>query len=120
MPKQSLEFVSNLTAADVAGYLEDLARGLRRGQVALESGSDYVDLSVGGDVAVELEARSNPDKGRSSIAIRLDWRKRKRRPEAPQALTIGTPEAPAEGSELAPAEGEPSPEDTLAAKQVQE
>jgi amphi-Trp domain-containing protein len=58
MPKQSLEFSGNVSAAIAADYLEALARGLRLGEVALESGTDNVALVVSGNLNLEVEARS--------------------------------------------------------------
>ncbi|HLF76955.1 MAG TPA: amphi-Trp domain-containing protein [Dehalococcoidia bacterium] len=98
MPKQSLEFSSNLNVAAVADYLEELARGLREGHVSLESGSENVALAVAGNVSLELEAKSNTEKGRTSIEIRLDWRKRKRSPEPAQPLVIQSNSLKADGS----------------------
>jgi amphi-Trp domain-containing protein len=88
MPKQSLKFAISLSAIAAAGYLEDLAGGLRQGRVSLESGSRNVAFDAGGNLSFELKAKSNPDQGRSSLEIKLDWRERTRLNEPSQSLIV--------------------------------
>jgi amphi-Trp domain-containing protein len=71
--KQSLEFTSDIDTTAAASHLEALAQGLRDGRILIESGDRSLSLEVGGSVSVELEAKSNPDKGRSSIEVKLSW-----------------------------------------------
>jgi amphi-Trp domain-containing protein len=72
--KQSLEFIGNIDANEAAAYLEALARGLRDGHVLLESGDKSLNIEVGDGVDLEIEAKSNPEKGKSSIELKLGWR----------------------------------------------
>src|ERR1051325_5300075 len=90
MPKQSLDFSGNLETARVATYLEDLARCLRAGSVSMKSADQAFDLLIGENVGLDLEARST-GKGRSSIELKLDWRRRKRRLDDAPALIIFSP-----------------------------
>jgi amphi-Trp domain-containing protein len=71
--KQSLEFTSDIDTTAAASHLEALAQGLRDGRILIESGDRSLSLEVGGSVSVDLEAKSNPDKGRSSIEVKLSW-----------------------------------------------
>jgi amphi-Trp domain-containing protein len=72
--KQSLEFNSNIDTGEAAAYLEALARGLRDGHVLIESGDKSFNMEVGEGVDIELEAKSNPEKGKSSVELKLSWR----------------------------------------------
>ncbi len=91
--KQSLEFEAKLDAGNAADYLEALAKGLRDGRIIIESGNKSLSLDVGGDIAMELEleAKSNPEKGKASVEFELSW---KAVPqvveEAPPSLLITT------------------------------
>lgn len=87
MSKQSLDFSSNLSASKVATYLEDLARCLRTGHIHLDTARDQVDMPVGDEVSLDLEARST-GKGRTSLELKLDWRKRKRSLDEAPGLAI--------------------------------
>ena len=61
-----------LSAVEVAGYLEGLARGLREGAVSLGDESDGFRSSVASDVEVEVEARRR--KRKSRIDLKLTFR----------------------------------------------
>jgi amphi-Trp domain-containing protein len=88
MSKQSLKYAIGLSAIAAAGYLEDLAGALRQGRISLESGPRNVVFDAGGTLSFELKAKSNPDQGRSSLEIKLDWRERKRLEEPSQLLIV--------------------------------
>ncbi len=91
--KQSLEFEAKLDAGNAADYLEALAKGLRDGRIIIESGNKSLSLDVGGDIAMELEleAKSNPEKGKSSVEFELSWKAIPVKvEEAPPSLLITT------------------------------
>ena len=100
--KQSLEFSSDIETKSAASHLEALAKGLRAGHVLLESGDRSLSLDVGGNVNIELEAKSSPEKGKSSIEIKLSWLAAEEVEEvAPPSLLIasGTAAAKSGGNE---------------------
>ena len=91
--KQSLEFEAKLDAASAADYLEALSKGLRDGRIIIESGNKSLSLDVAGDIAmeIELEAKSNPEKGKSSVELELSWKVVPQKvEEAPPSLLITT------------------------------
>jgi len=71
--KQSIEFSSEMETAAAAAHLEALAKSLREGRVLIESGDRSVSLETGRNVSLELEAKANPEKGKSSVEIKLEW-----------------------------------------------
>jgi amphi-Trp domain-containing protein len=71
--KQSIEFSSEMETESAAGHLEALAKGLRDGRVLIESGDRSVALETSRNLSLELEARINPEKGKSSLEIKLAW-----------------------------------------------
>jgi amphi-Trp domain-containing protein len=71
--KRSIEFSSELETQAAAAHLEALAKGLRDGRVLIESGDRSVALETSRNLSLELEAKSNPEKGKSSIEIKLEW-----------------------------------------------
>jgi amphi-Trp domain-containing protein len=101
--KQSLEFEAKLDAGNAADYFEALARGLRDGRIIIESGNKSLNLEVAGDIVMELEleAKSNPEKGKSSVELELSWKVVPQKvEEAPASLLITT------GSDHSAHEGE--------------
>ena len=85
--KQSLEFTGSLTVEATAAYLEALAQGLREGHVYIEAAGEFIDLEVGDDIALELEASAS-DKGKTSLEVSLAWRAAKRPVEVAPGLVI--------------------------------
>ncbi|HEY7268505.1 MAG TPA: amphi-Trp domain-containing protein [Dehalococcoidia bacterium] len=72
--KDSLEFSAQVSADEAAEYLEALARSLREGRALFESGDRSISLELGPSVKIELEAESDPTKGKSSVDLSLSWR----------------------------------------------
>jgi amphi-Trp domain-containing protein len=71
--KQAIEFSSEMETQAAASHLEALAKSLREGRLVIESGDRSVSLETGRNVSLELEAKANPEKGKSSIEIKLEW-----------------------------------------------
>ena len=89
--KQSIEFSSELETQAAADHLEALAKGLRDGRVLIESGDRSVSLEASRSVNLELEAKTNPGKGKSSVEIKLEWLAEEDVvEEAPPSLLIAT------------------------------
>jgi amphi-Trp domain-containing protein len=86
--KQSLEFSTNLEPRAAADYLEALARGLREGRLLVESGDKSLNLEVANDVSLEFEAKTTPEKSKSSVEISLSWRLAEPEAPAPPSLLI--------------------------------
>jgi len=73
MAKDRFEFARIASPEEVADYLTSLAQGLKRGEVALESGGHLLRLVPAGEVAVSLRARAKERKGR--ILVEVGWRR---------------------------------------------
>lgn len=73
MAKDRFEFARISSPEEVAEYLTSLAQGLKRGEVALESGGHRLRLTPPGDLKVSLEARSRERRGK--IAIEVSWKR---------------------------------------------
>jgi amphi-Trp domain-containing protein len=74
MAKDRFEFELIGTADEIAEYLTSLAAGLKRGEVALESGEHALRLSPPGEVKLELKIGSKGHKGQ--IAVEVAWKRR--------------------------------------------
>jgi amphi-Trp domain-containing protein len=85
--KESLDFNANVTAEEAAGYLESLAKSLRKGAALLESGDRSLSLEVGPSVKLELEAETDIAKAKTALVVKLSWRAAETA-EAPASLAI--------------------------------
>jgi amphi-Trp domain-containing protein len=77
MGKDRFEFARIASAEEVAEYLTSLAQGLKRGEVALESGGHMLRLFPPGDLKVVLSARTKERKGK--IDIEVNWKRLSKR-----------------------------------------
>ena len=71
---QSFEFSTRSDPNQTAEYLERIARYIRAGLVRLSSGGESIDLSVAGDVKLEITAESKHEKGRGRLSVELSWK----------------------------------------------
>ena len=74
MAKDRFEFELMGSAHEVAEYLTSLAAGLKRGEVALESGARALRLVPPSEVKLELKVETKARKG--TIAIEIAWKRR--------------------------------------------
>jgi amphi-Trp domain-containing protein len=88
--KQSVEFNGSFEPGAAADYLEALARGLRDGRVLIESGDRSISLDVGTSVELEFEAKTSPEKGKSSIELAFSWLATEPAKAAPASLLIAS------------------------------
>ncbi len=72
--KDAIEFSDSVPPAEAAGFLEAIAKSLRQGSSLLESGDQSLGLQIGKTVKLEIEAQSDPIKGKGSIEVSLSWR----------------------------------------------
>jgi amphi-Trp domain-containing protein len=100
--KESLEFSANASTADVAGYLEALARSLREGRALIESGDKSLALELASPIKVELEAESDPEKGKGSIEISLSWRAAQESVPEPSLTIVAGGQIPADAGAEGP------------------
>jgi amphi-Trp domain-containing protein len=92
--KQSIEFTAEMETQAAAAHLEALAKSLREGRVLIESGDRSVSLEASRNVSLELEAKANPAKGKSSVEIKLGWvAEEEVVEEAPPSLLIASASA---------------------------
>jgi amphi-Trp domain-containing protein len=92
--KESLKFTATVSPAEAASYLESLARGLREGQVLLESGSKSLGLELGSQIEVELAAESDVDKAKGEIELTLSWETARALEPPPSLLIVPGAAAP--------------------------
>ena len=71
---QSFEFSTRSDPNQTAEYLERIARYIRAGLVRLSSGAESIDLSVAGDVKLEITAETKREKGRGRLSVELSWK----------------------------------------------
>jgi amphi-Trp domain-containing protein len=89
--KQSVDFSGSFNPGEAAAYLEALARGLRDGNLVIESGDKSLNLDVSPEISLEFEAKASPEKGKSSIELALSWRAAQPvKEEAPPSLLIAS------------------------------
>jgi amphi-Trp domain-containing protein len=91
MGRDRFEFARVASPDEVAEYLTSLAQGLKRGEVALESGGHMLRLVPPGELKVAIYAKVNERRGK--IAIEVGWK----RPLAARAgdLKVGVASRPA-------------------------
>jgi amphi-Trp domain-containing protein len=81
---ERFEVEESMSAHDVAGYLEGLARGLRDGTVVIGGETEGFHAVVAGEVDFEVDARRGKRKSRIELSL---------------AFRSDTPEQPDESSE---------------------
>jgi amphi-Trp domain-containing protein len=74
LAKGKFEYATVAEVARVAGYLNGIADGLRRGDLDLGASDQHLHLSPGGVVRMELEADSRPDMGAASLQLEISWK----------------------------------------------
>jgi amphi-Trp domain-containing protein len=72
---RSFEFSAYCEPAQVADYLEALARYIRAGHAQLAVGSESIQLSFSPSLKLELAAKMRPDKGKGSLELDISWRR---------------------------------------------
>ena len=88
MGKDKLEMELLLGMEDVAGYLEDLAGGMRAGRLVVDRGDRFLRLDPPAAMLVKISASRG--KERERVSVKLSW---ERRETEGVPLTITTPEA---------------------------
>lgn len=86
--KDSVSFRHTVTPGEAASFLEALAKSLREGSSLLESGESSIGLQFGPAIKVELDAESDPDKGKGSIEFSLRWRGAEQVDAAPSLVIV--------------------------------
>ncbi|HVQ76240.1 MAG TPA: amphi-Trp domain-containing protein [Candidatus Binatia bacterium] len=92
MAKDRFEFARIASHEEVADYLTSLAQGLKRGEVALESGGHLLRLVPGPDLKVSLRARSRERKGK--IEIEVNWKRGLATRASELKVSVGTRPGP--------------------------
>jgi amphi-Trp domain-containing protein len=67
-----LDFKSNSSAKEVAGFLRQIANGIANGSLELNEDGKIVDFAGGNRVKLKVKGKSKPEK--SKIKISLSWR----------------------------------------------
>ena len=68
--KKSTKLERTLSSSAAAALLEEVARGLRAGELLLQ-GENAITMHPGSVLQIELEAKEKPSKG--SLALKLSW-----------------------------------------------
>ncbi|MBD3170278.1 MAG: amphi-Trp domain-containing protein [candidate division Zixibacteria bacterium] len=99
MDKQKVSIEKAMALDEATGYLEELVKGFRSGQIMIEEGDKSISLTTPENVEVEVEAKVK--KGKEKFSFELSWKRVI--PEEPEqeALNISTEEteAPAKPAE---------------------
>ena len=74
MAKETFEIARIASPEDVADMLRELAGGLRRGEVSLESAKRTLRLTPAADLKLELVVKDQGSKGK--IAVEIAWKRR--------------------------------------------
>jgi amphi-Trp domain-containing protein len=89
MGKDRFEFARIASPEEVAEYLTSLAQGLKRGEVALESGGHMLRLIPPSDLKVALSARTKERKGK--IGIEVNWKRALSTRATELKVAVGSP-----------------------------
>jgi len=73
MGKERFEFARIASLEEIAEYLTSLAVGLKRGEVALESGDRTLRLTPGPELKLELKVAEKERKGK--IEVQIGWKR---------------------------------------------
>jgi amphi-Trp domain-containing protein len=74
MGKDQFEFARIASPEEVVDYLTSLAVGLKRGEVALESGEQTLRLTPPPDLKLDLKVVQKDHKGK--LKLQLGWKRR--------------------------------------------
>jgi amphi-Trp domain-containing protein len=94
LEKGSMEFTAQVSADEAADYLEAIANACREGSALLESGDKSLTIEVGRDVKIELDAQTDPVKGKGSIDFSLSWRVAEQAETPPSLVIVAGAPAP--------------------------
>src|SRR5262245_53396804 len=100
MAKDRFEFARIASPEEVADYLTSLAQGLKRGEVALESGGHLLRLVPAADLKVSLSAKAKERKGK--IEIEVAWKRGLGTRANDLKVAAGTRPAPSAGGDTRP------------------
>jgi amphi-Trp domain-containing protein len=93
MGKDRFELARIASPDEVAEYLTSLAQGLKRGEVALESGGHMLRLLPTGELKVALSAKCRERRGK--IEIEVGWKRGLPARAHELKVAVGSPAAPA-------------------------
>lgn len=102
MSKKEIEIKTALSAAEAASYLRELATCLEQGRVVLQRGAEFIELTPGQAMELELEAAEKKD--RQKLSLELSWRLCL--PEQPAAVQLKISSEPPQPVEEEPAKDE--------------
>lgn len=74
MARDRFEFGLSGTPEEIADYLTSVARGLKRGEVSLESGVRALWLVLPGEIKLELKVATTASRGK--VKIEIAWKRR--------------------------------------------
>jgi amphi-Trp domain-containing protein len=87
---QEFEIETVCDTNKVAEYLETLAQRIREGNVMLSAGDEDIQIRVGQRAKLELEAKSNPDEGETTLEFEVTWKEQMEEEEQEVPITIGS------------------------------
>jgi amphi-Trp domain-containing protein len=122
MEKDKIELKALMDPAEVAGYLEALAKGFKAGRISVEKDGDELCLCPEPGAKAEVEVEARVKKGKAKFSLELSWRLPLADGEAASALTISSedkqpvakPEAKPEEKKAAPKPEAKKPEEKKA------
>lgn len=71
MKKDKLTVKTHLSYDDAVAYMEALLTSLKSGNIVVQSGEDYVTLTPGGEVGIEVSAKVK--KGKQKFSFEIGW-----------------------------------------------
>jgi XXXCH domain-containing protein len=71
MEKRELELKKKLDAENTAAYLEELATGIRQGEISIEQGTEILQLSPSQDFSLEVKTKVKKEKVK--FGLTLSW-----------------------------------------------
>jgi amphi-Trp domain-containing protein len=84
---QDTHYAARHTAEEAATYIDSLVAALRNGSAIVETESESLQIKVGPNLTMELQARSSGSEGKkASIRVRLSWTE----PQASPLLSISS------------------------------
>jgi len=66
---RKLDIKADMSKAQLASYLRDLAGTLEEGKICVQDGDSYVMLTPSDELSIELSAAQKPDKGKFELAV---------------------------------------------------
>ncbi len=67
--KKEISFEKTMKKTEMISYLEAIVRSLKEGKVVIEQGGQFVSLTPGEMIAVEMETKQKKDKEKFSLAF---------------------------------------------------